>query len=419
MNTYYNRDSEKRRNSGVVSRPSPMPTYMNTNSTRFQSTSRDPLTSSRQSVRLRGRHPTNNEITGGPITKQTVDMLDERTRNLIARLAEIEERGRVQEEERRKAEEWERVAQEQEKEWVARNEILGMQQQRERAAQYEILHMRQQERERAAELETLAKAERKEIIKNQEEKTRRMIEENRQLMNQEMSRTGTAILEKLRAVKEQERIAQERERAEEQERLRIAQERVRAEEQERLRIAQEQERLRLEIERVRAEEQERLRIAQERERAEEQERLRIAQERERLRIAQERERLRIAQEQERLRLAIERDRPQIRRIDQEIQYIRLLQTCADINDADVSTTISYSCDKTNLRGEPICCKFNDINKEEAEQCGICFDNKSKKSNVQLACGHIFHAACLLKMDINKNLCPLCRDKIYEIVEQES
>ena len=359
-----------------------MPTYMNTNSTRFQSTSRDPLTSSRQSVRLRGRHPTNNEITGGPITKQTVDMLDERTRNLIARLAEIEEMGRVQEEERRKAEEQERVAQEQEKEWVARNEILGMQQQRERAAQYEILHMRQQERERAAELETLAKAERKEIIMNQEEKTRRMIEENRQLMNQEMSRTGTAILEKLRAVKEQERIAQER-----------------AEEQER--ILREQEILRLEIERVRAEEQERLRIAQERVRAEEQERLRIA------------------QEQERLRLAIERDRPQIRRIDQEIQYIRLLQTCADINDADVSTTISYSCDKTNHRGKPICCKFNDINNEEAEQCGICFDNKSKKSNVQLACGHIFHAACLLKMDINKNLCPLCRDKIYEIVEQES
>jgi len=407
MNTYYNRDSEKRRNSSVVSRPSPMPTYMNTNSTRFQSTSRDPLTSSRQSVRLRGRHPTNNEITGGPITKQTVDMLNERTRNLRAQLAKIEERGRVQEEERRKAEEQERVAQEQEKEWVARNEILGMQQQRERAAQYEILHMRQQERERAAELETLAKAERKEIIMNQEEKTRSMIEKNRQLMNQEMSRTGTAILEKLRAVKEQERIAQER--AEEQERilreqeiLRLEIERVRAEEQERLRIAQE---------RVRAEEQERLRIAQER--------LRIAQERERLRIAQERERLRIAQEQERLRLAIERDRPQIRRIDQEIQYIRLLQTCADINDADVSTTISYSCDKTNLRGEPICCKFNDINKEEAEQCGICFDNKSKKSNVQLACGHIFHAACLLKMDINKNLCPLCRDKIYEIVEQES
>jgi trichohyalin len=273
MNTYYNRDSEKRRNSSIVSRPSPMPNYMNTNSTRFQSTSRDPLTSSWQSVRLRGRYPTNNEITSGPITEQTVDMLNERTRNLIARLAEIEERGRVQEEERRKAEEQERVAQEQEREWVARNKILSMQQQRERIPQYEILHMRQQERERAVELEKIAEA-RKETIMNQEEKTRNMIEKNRQLMNQEMSRTGTAILKKLRAVKEQER----------------------AEEQERLRIAQEQERLRLEIERVRAEEQERLRIAQERERAEEQERLRIAQERER---AEEQERLRIAQERER------------------------------------------------------------------------------------------------------------------------
>ena len=118
-------------------------------------------------------------------------------------------------------------------------------------------------------------------------------------------------------------------------------------------------------------------------------------------------------------MEIERDRSRIRRIDQEIEYNRLLQTCANINDERVSAMI-YSCDnKANPQGKAICCKFNDINKEEAEQCGICFENKNIKLNVQLACGHNFHAACLLEMDINKNRCPLCRDEIYKIAEQES
>jgi hypothetical protein len=59
---------------------------------------------------------------------------------------------------------------------------------------------------------------------------------------------------------------------------------------------------------------------------------------------------------------------------------------------------------------------NDINKnndkDDNHKCPICLENLeniNKKTN----CNHIFHKECISKwININKNTCPLCRNKLY-------
>ncbi|CAH8315178.1 unnamed protein product [Eruca vesicaria subsp. sativa] len=48
-------------------------------------------------------------------------------------------------------------------------------------------------------------------------------------------------------------------------------------------------------------------------------------------------------------------------------------------------------------------------KHKTESCTICQEN-SKMKKITLACGHEYHAECLEKWLIVKNLCPVCNQK---------
>ena len=57
---------------------------------------------------------------------------------------------------------------------------------------------------------------------------------------------------------------------------------------------------------------------------------------------------------------------------------------------------------------------------EDTTCSICLEPLTKDKNITTtACGHIFHAACLLKASRQSSSCPLCRTPLFEEEELQS
>ena len=52
--------------------------------------------------------------------------------------------------------------------------------------------------------------------------------------------------------------------------------------------------------------------------------------------------------------------------------------------------------------------------QNQDSCSICLEPLTKDSNItKTACGHTFHANCLLKASQRTSACPLCRAPLFE------
>ena len=51
-------------------------------------------------------------------------------------------------------------------------------------------------------------------------------------------------------------------------------------------------------------------------------------------------------------------------------------------------------------------------------CSICFE-PSNQSDINIPCGHSFHNRCITEWLLKKTSCPLCRDCLYDINDDEN
>ena len=57
--------------------------------------------------------------------------------------------------------------------------------------------------------------------------------------------------------------------------------------------------------------------------------------------------------------------------------------------------------------------------QNQDSCSICLEPLTKDSNItKTACGHTFHANCLLKASQRTSACPLCRAPLFEAESSE-